>query len=178
MGLFGNIFRGAYRLSRAGFYLGSVYTFFGYFYVQEIKHRLGDCEKCERIEIESIKTELAVTGEVEPLSLKLVTMVSDLINFYARTWYFRDFEDSCRGFHRDVISTVLRNYEEYGVLANADQMEEEIKGSDVNMALLTKVLQVKELNVQLTNLYAQEYLKIISHQINLRTGRILGMTPQ
>lgn len=36
------MFRAVKVTSKYSFYVGSVYTFFGYFYVQEIKHRLGD----------------------------------------------------------------------------------------------------------------------------------------
>jgi hypothetical protein len=35
---------------------------------------------------------------------------------------------------------------------------------------------VKELNMQLTNLYVKEYFKIVENQINLRTGSIPGVS--
>ena len=49
MGLFGNIFRGTKYLFKTSFYFGSFYTFLAYFYVQEIKYKLGDTAETDRI---------------------------------------------------------------------------------------------------------------------------------
>jgi len=44
MGLFRNLFDGAKTIIKTTVYSASLYTFFAYFYVQEVKHRLGDTE--------------------------------------------------------------------------------------------------------------------------------------
>ena len=42
MGIFRNIFWGAKTIARTSFYMGSIYTFLAYYYVQEVKFKLGD----------------------------------------------------------------------------------------------------------------------------------------
>ena len=42
MGIFRALFSGVKRTSKYALSLTALYTFFGYFYVQEIKYRLGD----------------------------------------------------------------------------------------------------------------------------------------
>lgn len=42
MGIFKLLFNGIKSTSKYGLYIGGIYTFFGYFYAQEIKYRLGD----------------------------------------------------------------------------------------------------------------------------------------
>jgi DNA replication initiation complex subunit (GINS family) len=49
---------------------------------------------------------------------------------------------------------------------------------EVSPALLGKVLQVKELNLQLLSLYGEKYFSIVRNQVNLRTGAILGLTAE
>lgn len=44
MSLFRKLLRAVKATSKYSFCLGGVYTFFGYFYVEEVKHRLGDSE--------------------------------------------------------------------------------------------------------------------------------------
>lgn len=51
-----------------------------------------------------------------------VARISNVLTFYARTWHFREYERDCRDFHRNVIRSVLRNYEEYGIFGQAGQM--------------------------------------------------------
>lgn len=54
MSLFRKLFRAVKITSKYTLYLGGVYTFFGYFYVQEVKHRLGDSEYCQTRELQNI----------------------------------------------------------------------------------------------------------------------------
>ena len=44
MSLFRFLWKTTSAITRTTFYLGGLYTFFAYFYVQEIKYRLGDNE--------------------------------------------------------------------------------------------------------------------------------------
>lgn len=37
---------------------------------------------------------------------------------------------------------------------------------------------MKELNLQLINMYVKEYLRLVENQINLRTGTIIGLSPE
>lgn len=55
-------------------------------------------------------------------------------------------------------------------------MQEEIKSNEINSKTLRKIIQVRELNRQLFNLYFREYTRIVANQINMRTGAILGLT--
>jgi hypothetical protein len=77
-----------------------------------------------------------------------------------------------------VITSILKNYEEYGVFSQRGEMEAQVAKGEVSPALLGKVLQVKELNLQLLSLYGEKYFAIVRNQINLRTGAILGLTPE
>ena len=49
MGLFRNIFRGTKTIIRTSCYLGGIYSFLAYFYVQEIKYQLNDSEEANAI---------------------------------------------------------------------------------------------------------------------------------
>jgi hypothetical protein len=42
MGIFSILFKTIKSTSKLGVYFGGIYTFFGFFYAQEIKYRLGD----------------------------------------------------------------------------------------------------------------------------------------
>lgn len=44
MGIFRTLFSAMKSTAKYGFAFTGMYTFCGYFYVQEIKHRLGDSE--------------------------------------------------------------------------------------------------------------------------------------
>lgn len=107
-----------------------------------------------------------------------VARISNVLTFYARTWHFREYERDCRDFHRNVIRSVLRNYEEYGIFGQAGQMRAELEREEISHATLSKILQVKELNLQLINMYVKEYLRLVENQINLRTGTIIGLSPE
>ena len=37
---------------------------------------------------------------------------------------------------------------------------------------------MKELNLQLINMYVKEYLRLVENQINLRTGTIIGLSQE
>ena len=49
MSLLNKVFWGVKTVVRTSLYLGTAITFFSYFYVQNIKYKLGDTEECERI---------------------------------------------------------------------------------------------------------------------------------
>lgn len=57
-------------------------------------------------------------------------------------------------------------------------METQVARGEVSPALLSKILQVKELNLQLLSLYGEKYFAIVRNQLNLRTGAIIGLTPE
>lgn len=162
--------------SKYSFYLGSVYTFFGYFYVQEVKHRLGDSEYCQKKELQNILKANDISENTFEFVIDTVSKISNVLTFYSRTWHFREYERDCRNFHKNVIKSILRNYEEYGIFSHEAQMRSEIEKDEISHATLAKILQVKELNLQLINMYVKEYMKIVENQINLRTGTILGLS--
>jgi hypothetical protein len=108
----------------------------------------------------------------------LAMKIMNIYTFYLRTWLFREFELDCKEFHRNVIKSILKNYEEYGILAHQQEMEEHIRKNEVSPALLSRIMQVKELNIQLIGLYGEKYFSILQKQISLRTGAILGMTEE
>ena len=49
MGILRTLWRGFKAITRSTFYLGSMYTFLAYFYVEEIKYRLKDTEQTKQI---------------------------------------------------------------------------------------------------------------------------------
>lgn len=49
MGILGTLWKGFKTITRTSFYVGSMYTFLAYFYVEEIKYRLKDTEETKRI---------------------------------------------------------------------------------------------------------------------------------
>lgn len=49
---------------------------------------------------------------------------------------------------------------------------------EVSPVLLNKILQVKELNLQLLSLYGEKYFSIVRNQIYMCTGAIIGLTPE
>ena len=57
-------------------------------------------------------------------------------------------------------------------------MRAELEREEISHATLAKILQVKELNLQLINMYVKEYLRLVENQINLRTGTIIGLSPE
>ncbi len=63
MGLFSNLFKGTKYLLKSSFYLGSIYTFFAYFYVEEVKYRLGDAQQTERINNEMLRAGMQSLGD-------------------------------------------------------------------------------------------------------------------
>jgi hypothetical protein len=58
----------------------------------------------------------------ENFTVNLAIKIGDIYTFYARTWFFREFEEDCRNFHKNVITSILGNYEEYGIFDNKQQM--------------------------------------------------------
>lgn len=104
--------------------------------------------------------------------------IMNIYTFYLRTWLFREFEQDCKEFHKHVIQSILKNYEEYGVFRQREEMEQQIRKNEVSPVLLSKILQVKELNMQLIGLYGEKYFSIVKNQINLRTGAIIGLTEE
>lgn len=50
MGVLSFLLRSVGRGAKYGLWTGGLYSFFGYFYAQEIKYRLGDDEHCQRVD--------------------------------------------------------------------------------------------------------------------------------
>lgn len=61
----------------------------------------------------------------EKNSFAVITLeyIVKILTFYARTWHYRQYEKGCLNFHRNVIQPILRNYEDYGIFNNKDQMQ-------------------------------------------------------
>ena len=55
-------------------------------------------------------------------------------------------------------------------------MQADLESGEVSPDLFTKIIHIKELNLQFTNLFTKNILKIIDGQINMCTGVILGLT--
>lgn len=57
-------------------------------------------------------------------------------------------------------------------------MQADLERNQVSPDLFTKIIQVKELNLQFTQLFTKNILKIVEGQIAMGTGAILGLTEQ
>jgi hypothetical protein len=85
--------------------------------------------------------------------------------FYARAWYFREFSQNCEAFHHNVIRTLLKNYEEYGIFKNQTQMERDLQKGQLNPEIVKKIMEVREVNAQLSAASGELYESIILKQI-------------
>lgn len=106
------------------------------------------------------------------------TAVRNILIFYARAWNFKEFTENCSLFHKNVIKTIVKNYEEYGIFKNKKQMEKDLKKNQVNPDILKKLLEVKEVNSQMTASASDLYFNIIKKQISMNTGAIIGLTSE
>lgn len=66
MNIFSNLFKVTTLLARGGITLCGIYTFFGYFYAKEIKHRLGDTSICDEIYHNELKKIFRISPETSP----------------------------------------------------------------------------------------------------------------
>jgi hypothetical protein len=119
MGVFTFLLKTVGLGAKYGVFVGGAYSFFGYFYAQEIKYRLGDEQHCQRVDREIFVRDLDLR---EDFAVSLAMGFMNVYHFYMRTWLFRQFEQDCREFHRQVIASILRNYEEYGVFGQRAEM--------------------------------------------------------
>ena len=83
------------------------------------------------------------------LIIYTATLLSKIYVFYARTWRYREFEKNSLTFHRNVIQPIIKNYEQYGIFNHEEQMLEEISKHEVNIKLLARIIQVRELNMNM-----------------------------
>jgi hypothetical protein len=54
-------------------------------------------------------------SEFDPLAIKLGLAFGSIYTFYYRAWNFREYEELCKKFHKNVVKTILKNYESYGI---------------------------------------------------------------
>ncbi len=57
-------------------------------------------------------------------------------------------------------------------------MEKDLKKNQVNPDILKKLLEVKEVNSQMTASASDLYFNIIKKQISMNTGAIIGLTSE
>lgn len=57
-------------------------------------------------------------------------------------------------------------------------MEKDLKKNQVNPDILKKLLEVKEVNSQMTASASDLYFSIIKKQISMNTGAIIGLTSE
>lgn len=58
--------------------------------------------------------------------------IRNIYVFYARAWNFREFNQACEVFHKNVVRTVLKNYEDYGIFRSRKEMERNLAKNEIN----------------------------------------------
>ena len=172
MGVFRGLFNLTFQAAKGALCLGSAYSLFGWLYTQEIRFRLGDCDRCLSIDEKKIMENEAIAPQLKEMSIWL----NSVLAFYSRIWHFREFETQCRSIHANIVRTVLDNYEDHGIFKHEEEMTRQVKKGRFNPSLLTKIVHVKELNGQLTSLHSQELFQLIAQQRLMHTGAIIGLT--
>lgn len=73
---------------------------------------------------------------------------------------------------------MLKNYESYGIFKNTKLLEKNIEKNEVNVDIIKKIKEVKEVNSQLSSATSSLYMDIIEKQIAMSTGTILGLSKE
>lgn len=73
---------------------------------------------------------------------------------------------------------MLKNYESYGIFKNTKQLEKNLEKNEVNVDIIKKIKEVKEVNSQLSSATSNLYYDIIEKQIAMSTGTILGLSKE
>ena len=73
---------------------------------------------------------------------------------------------------------MLKNYESYGIFKNIKLLEKNLEKNEVNVEIIKKIREVKEVNAQLSSATSNLYIDIIEKQISMSTGTILGLSEE
>lgn len=63
------------------------------------------------------------SGQLSEIAIDTGLLISQIYTFYARAWHFRQYEQSCVKFHKNVIKTILKNYESYGIFKHKEEIK-------------------------------------------------------
>lgn len=75
-----------------------------------------------------------------------------------------------------MIKSVIKNYDSYDIFKHKEEMEKQILTNNLNPSILSKIEEVRDVNQQIAEAVAAQFVEIVDKQVMLQTGTIIGLT--